>query len=252
MTFDRLHAPLNSTRRSPARWWRRGSSRDSMSRTTPIRCWCMFHARGGDEEQLVRAMPALDWRNYVGLGLRGPEPVIEARPTGGLRLGVPNSSNPGGRRVTRWPRFPRPRRCAVRFSAPSPSRSTDWRRLSSSRSCKLADCFTRPLGADLPGRVWRGGRGRLLAGPVLSRAVRRRGRDQRLAAGRPAAAGTTQGLPRPARPCRPRGLECQSTALTTHVKTWRRFAPAACESPFSPTPAAHRLSIPCSPTSTPG
>jgi len=37
----------------------------------------LLHARGGDEDQLVRAMPALSWRNYVGLGLRGPEPVIK-------------------------------------------------------------------------------------------------------------------------------------------------------------------------------
>jgi phospholipase/carboxylesterase len=33
----------------------------------------MFHQRGGDEEQLLRSMPALSWRNYVGLSLRGPE-----------------------------------------------------------------------------------------------------------------------------------------------------------------------------------
>jgi phospholipase/carboxylesterase len=37
----------------------------------------LFHGRGGDEDQLVRAMPALSWRNYVGLGLRGPEPVVK-------------------------------------------------------------------------------------------------------------------------------------------------------------------------------
>src|SRR3974377_31133 len=37
----------------------------------------LLHARGGDEDQLVRAMPALSWRNYVGLGLRGPEPVTK-------------------------------------------------------------------------------------------------------------------------------------------------------------------------------
>jgi phospholipase/carboxylesterase len=37
----------------------------------------LFHARGADEDQLVRAMPAMSWRNYVGLGLRGPEPVIK-------------------------------------------------------------------------------------------------------------------------------------------------------------------------------
>jgi phospholipase/carboxylesterase len=34
----------------------------------------LFHARGGDEQQMVRSMPALSWRNYVGLSLRGPEP----------------------------------------------------------------------------------------------------------------------------------------------------------------------------------
>ena len=36
----------------------------------------LFHARGGDEQQMVRSMPALSWRNYVGLSLRGPEPTI--------------------------------------------------------------------------------------------------------------------------------------------------------------------------------
>lgn len=36
----------------------------------------MFHGRGGDEHQLLTAMPALSWRNYVGLGLRGPETVL--------------------------------------------------------------------------------------------------------------------------------------------------------------------------------
>src|SRR4051812_30528965 len=35
----------------------------------------LFHGRGGDEQQLVRSMPALSWRNYVGLSLRGPDPV---------------------------------------------------------------------------------------------------------------------------------------------------------------------------------
>jgi phospholipase/carboxylesterase len=43
----------------------------------------LLHARGGDEDQLVRAMPGLSWRNYVGLGLRGPEPIIKRdRPVG--------------------------------------------------------------------------------------------------------------------------------------------------------------------------
>src|SRR5207248_7687228 len=34
----------------------------------------LFHARGGDEQQMVRSLPALSWRNYVGLSIRGPEP----------------------------------------------------------------------------------------------------------------------------------------------------------------------------------
>ncbi len=36
----------------------------------------MFHGRGGDEHKMVRSMPAMTWRNYVGLGLRGPEVAI--------------------------------------------------------------------------------------------------------------------------------------------------------------------------------
>ena len=35
----------------------------------------LLHARGGDEQQMVRSMPAMSWRNYVGLSLRGPEVV---------------------------------------------------------------------------------------------------------------------------------------------------------------------------------
>jgi phospholipase/carboxylesterase len=36
----------------------------------------LFHGRGSDEHHLVSAMPALSWRNYIGLSLRAPEPVI--------------------------------------------------------------------------------------------------------------------------------------------------------------------------------
>ena len=35
----------------------------------------LLHARAGDEQQMVRSMPAMSWRNYVGLSLRGPEIV---------------------------------------------------------------------------------------------------------------------------------------------------------------------------------
>jgi len=36
----------------------------------------LFHGRGGDDQQMVRSMPALSWRNYVGLSLRGTQPWI--------------------------------------------------------------------------------------------------------------------------------------------------------------------------------
>src|SRR5215218_11410079 len=43
----------------------------------------LFHAKGGDEQQMVRSMPALSWRNYVGLSLRGPESATKrGRPEG--------------------------------------------------------------------------------------------------------------------------------------------------------------------------
>ncbi|MFO0909326.1 MAG: esterase [Isosphaeraceae bacterium] len=43
----------------------------------------MFHGRGGDEQLMLRSMPALSWRNYVGLSLRGPERwVRRGRPEG--------------------------------------------------------------------------------------------------------------------------------------------------------------------------
>ncbi len=43
----------------------------------------LLHQRGGDEQQMVRSMPAMSWRNYVGLSLRGPEIVTrQGRPVG--------------------------------------------------------------------------------------------------------------------------------------------------------------------------
>ena len=37
----------------------------------------LLHGRGGDEQQLIRLMPAMSWRNYIGLGLQGPESVAK-------------------------------------------------------------------------------------------------------------------------------------------------------------------------------
>src|SRR3954454_4643548 len=65
----------------------------------------LFHGRGGDEQQMVRSMPALSWRNYVRLRLRGPEP--------GVRRG--RGEGYGGAPV-----FPRPDRPAPRTPAPAP------------------------------------------------------------------------------------------------------------------------------------
>src|SRR5208282_5888038 len=87
----------------------------------------LFHARGGDEDQLVRAMPALSWRNYVGLGLRGPEPVIKRDQLAGFNR---------GRDV------PRPRLSDAPSLIPSRTTLTVSRTASSRRSGKPAACYT--------------------------------------------------------------------------------------------------------------
>lgn len=57
----------------------------------------LLHGKGGDEDQLVRAMPAVSRRNYVGLGLRGPVEVHKRdRPVGyswGPEFDVPGRSS---------------------------------------------------------------------------------------------------------------------------------------------------------------
>src|SRR5262245_42318124 len=63
----------------------------------------LFHARGGDEEQMVRSMPALSWRNYVGLSLRGPEALNKRGRVEGYGWG---------------PAFARPDRRAPRSASP--------------------------------------------------------------------------------------------------------------------------------------
>jgi phospholipase/carboxylesterase len=77
MSFDRLHAPLNSTETetSPLVEARFIPRQYEPNYAYPL--LVLLHGRGGDEEQLVRCMPALSWRNYVGLGLRGPEVVTK-------------------------------------------------------------------------------------------------------------------------------------------------------------------------------
>src|SRR5262249_40951976 len=77
MTFDWLHAPSSPTasRARPLVEARFIPRQYEPNYAYPL--LVLFHGRGSDEEQLVRAMPALSWRNYVGLALRGPEPVVK-------------------------------------------------------------------------------------------------------------------------------------------------------------------------------
>jgi phospholipase/carboxylesterase len=87
MTFDRLQAPLNPTasQASPLVEARFIPRQYEPNYAYPL--LVMFHARGGDEEQFVRAMPALSWRNYVGLGLRGPDLVTKRDRLAGFSWG---------------------------------------------------------------------------------------------------------------------------------------------------------------------
>lgn len=62
----------------------------------------LLHARGGDEDQMVRSMPALSWRNYVGLGLRGPERVVRRHREAGYGWG-PAFARPNGSAPRRLP-----------------------------------------------------------------------------------------------------------------------------------------------------
>jgi phospholipase/carboxylesterase len=84
MSSDRLNAPSFETTAS-------GASSLVETRFIPQRyepnypypLLVLLHPRGGDEQQMVRSMPALSWRNYVGLSLRGPEAAIRrGRPEG--------------------------------------------------------------------------------------------------------------------------------------------------------------------------
>jgi phospholipase/carboxylesterase len=77
MSTDRLHAPLNSTVPLTGSLVETRFIPRQYEPNYAYPLLVLLHGRGGDEEQLVRAMPALSWRNYVGLGLRGPELVTK-------------------------------------------------------------------------------------------------------------------------------------------------------------------------------
>src|SRR6516162_964991 len=77
MTNDRLNAPASSTSAPNSFLVETRFIPRQYEPNYAYPLLVLLHARGGDEEQLVRAMPALSWRNYIGLGLRGPEPVTK-------------------------------------------------------------------------------------------------------------------------------------------------------------------------------
>lgn len=77
MTNDRLNAPPSSTAVPTSLLVETRFIPRQYEPNYAYPLLVLLHARGGDEDQLVRAMPALSWRNYVGLGLRGPESVIK-------------------------------------------------------------------------------------------------------------------------------------------------------------------------------
>jgi phospholipase/carboxylesterase len=91
----------------PSLAWSAGIERLVESRFVPRRyepnyaypLLVLLHGRGSDEQHLIQALPSMSWRNYVGLGLRGPE-TIE-------RDGAPAGHGWG-------PEFIRPRRGAPR------------------------------------------------------------------------------------------------------------------------------------------
>ena len=73
----------------------------------------LFHGRGGNEQQLMSAMPSLSWRNYIGLSLRGPETLVRR----GERIGYS------------WgPLFARPYRMSE-FHLPDETQGQAFRRL---------------------------------------------------------------------------------------------------------------------------
>lgn len=117
MSSDRLNPPLSS---SPSTTDGSGTLLDSRfvpqryEPNYPYPLLVLFHGRGGDEQQMVRSMPALSWRNYVGLGLRAPEPHLRRGHVEGFSWG---------------PSFARPDRHAPRVASPITEGESVRRRL---------------------------------------------------------------------------------------------------------------------------
>jgi phospholipase/carboxylesterase len=106
MSIDRLHAPLSATALESTTLVEARFIPKQYEPNYAYPLLVLFHSRGGDEEQLVRAMPALSWRNYVGLGLRGPETVTKRDRLAGYGWG---------------PEFERPERQRARHATDCPA-----------------------------------------------------------------------------------------------------------------------------------
>src|SRR3954452_11835293 len=105
MTNDRLNAPASSTDLASSSLVETRFIPQQYEPNYAYPLLVLLHARGGDEQQLVRSMPAMSWRNHVGLGLRGPESVVRRGQVAGYGWG---------------PGFARPDRTSQRPSVTEP------------------------------------------------------------------------------------------------------------------------------------
>jgi phospholipase/carboxylesterase len=98
MSSDRLNVPSHETTTGTGTLVEARFVPQRYEPNYPYPLLVLLHARGGDEQQMVRSMPAMSWRNYVGLSLRGPEPAIKrGRPEGfswGPAFARPERRNP--------------------------------------------------------------------------------------------------------------------------------------------------------------
>jgi len=99
MSSDRLNAPFHETTTGTGSLVEARFVPQRYEPNYPYPLLVLLHAKGGDEQQMVRSMPALSWRNYVGLSLRGPEAAI--------KKGRPEGYSWGSDFSTPWLRGPR-------------------------------------------------------------------------------------------------------------------------------------------------
>ena len=88
MSSDRLNAPFHETTTGTGSLEEARFVPQRYEPNYPYPLLVLLHSRGGDEQQMVRSMPALSWRNYVGLSLRGPEPAIKRGRADGFSWGA--------------------------------------------------------------------------------------------------------------------------------------------------------------------